>query len=136
MFELTHHQSAGGSSVDLYSYAWHDDPIVTGFSADSGAVGSGFDPQYGGANFSFLAGRVGCGGLKASAELTCMQNVPAGALENALSRYLVSEQEPSIAFTPVVDGVLTFANYTERAMEGKVAKRVRRLATTRPQRGS
>lgn len=54
-----------------------------------------------------------------------MQNVPAGTLENTLSAYLVSEDEPSISFTPVVDGVLTFENYTERAMAGQVAQLVR-----------
>lgn len=111
--------------MDIYSYAWRDDPIVTGFSADSGSAASQLNPQYGGANFSFLANMVGCGGLKASAELTCMQNVPAGTLENTLSAYLVSDEEPSISFTPVVDGVLTFENYTERAMAGEVAQRVR-----------
>lgn len=123
--ELMFFQSAGGSSVDIYSYAWRDDPIVTGFAADSGSAASQLLPQYGGANFSFLASKVGCGGLKASAELTCMQNVPAGTLENTLSAYLVSEQEPSISFTPVVDSILTFENYTERALAGQVAQRVR-----------
>lgn len=109
----------------MYSYAWAEDPIVTGFAADSGSAASQLDPPYGGANFSFLASKVECGGLKASAELTCMQNVPAGTLENALSAYLVSDDEPSISFTPVADGVLTFANYTERAMAGQVAQRAR-----------
>lgn len=53
-----------------------------------------------------------------------MQNVPAGTLENVLSAYQASEDEPSISFTPVVDDVLTFANYTQRAVDGKVAQRV------------
>jgi len=117
-------QSAGGSSVDLYSYAWHEDPIVTGFSADSGAASNRYAPQYNGANFTFLAGKVGCGGLKASAELTCMQNVPAGTLENVLSLYQAGDEEPSLVFTPVIDGVLTFENYTERAEAGLVADAV------------
>ncbi|KAI6818296.1 chlorogenic acid esterase precursor [Hortaea werneckii] len=116
-------QSAGGASVDIYSYAWHEDPIVTGFSADSGTVGiagrgSGSDSS----NFTYLAGLVGCGNLSASAELNCMRNVPAGTLENTLSAYLVSDAEPSISFSPVVDDVLVFSDYAERAASGQVAQ--------------
>lgn len=108
----------------MYSYAWHQDPIVTGLAADSGSANNRFDPQNGAGNFSFLASKVGCRGLKASAELTCMQNVPAGTLENVLSSYQASDEEPSISFTPVVDGVLTFENYTQRASDGQIAQRV------------
>lgn len=119
-------QSAGGSSVDIYSYAWYEDPILSGLIADSGAVGDGYDGTYQGGNFSYLAGLVGCSGLSdsPSAELTCMQNVPSGTLENALSTYQISDQEPSISFTPVADGTHVFANYTERAMAGQVAQLV------------
>lgn len=120
--ELTFLQSAGGGSVDIYSYAWRDSPIVAGFSADSGSAANRANPQYGGTNFTFLADQVGCGGLKASAELTCMQNVPAGTLENALSAYQASDEEPSMSFTPVTDGVLVFENYTQRALDGEVAQ--------------
>lgn len=91
------------------------------------------NPQYNGANFTFLASKVGCGGLKASAELSCMQNVPAGTLENVLSLYQAQDAEPPISFTPVVDSVLTFANYTERAAAGKVADGV---CSTRPDQRS
>lgn len=119
-------QSAGGMSVDLYSYAWYKDPILSGLVADSGSVGGGFDPIDHGGNFSYLAGLVGCGGLNdsPSTELTCMQNVPAGTLENVLSSYQASDQQPSVSFGPVADGLHVFANYTERAMTGKVAQTV------------
>lgn len=111
--------------MDIYSYAWHEDPIVTGFSADSGTVGiagrgSGSDSS----NFTYLAGLVDCGNLSASAELNCMRNVPAGTLENTLSAYLVSDAEPSISFSPVVDDVLVFSDYAERAASGQVAQAV------------
>lgn len=108
----------------MYSYAWYEDPIVTGFCADSGSASNRFDSNNGAGNFSFLAGKVGCGGLKSSAELACMQNVPAGTLENVLSSYQASDAEPSISFTPVVDGKHTFENYTQRALGGKIAQRV------------
>lgn len=53
-----------------------------------------------------------------------MRNVPAGTLENTLSAYLVSDAEPSISFSPVVDDVLVFSDYAERAASGQVAQAV------------
>lgn len=108
-------QSAGGASSSYYSYAWRDDPIVTGFIADSGAAGLASGTDYAQSNFTSLAFLVGCGNLSDSATVTCLRNVPAGTLENALST------SDGLDFGPTPDGTVVFANYTERAVQGLVA---------------
>lgn len=61
-----------------------------------------------------------------------MRNVPAGTLENTLSAYLVSDAEPSISFSPVVDDVLVFSDYAERAASGQVAQAVSTRSIYKP----
>jgi hypothetical protein len=73
-------------------------------------------------NFTFLAGLVGCGGLSASAELSCMKGVGATVLKGALSDYVNSKAKPSISFMPVADEKVVFANTTDRALKGLIAK--------------
>lgn len=118
-------QSAGGASVDLFSYAYPDNPIVAGFIADSGAatIITNHDVQH--TNFTFLAGKVSCGGLSPSDELACMRKVDARTLEQTLSNYTSSGVKPTIAFTPIVDEKTVFSNTTARALSGQVAKKVR-----------
>ncbi|KAL3471482.1 Alpha/Beta hydrolase protein [Aspergillus californicus] len=115
-------QSAGAGSVSVYPYGYPDDPIVAGLIADSGGPGivSGSDTAH--TNFTFLAGLVGCDGLGPDDELTCVRGVPAQTLENALSYYIGNDTSPSISFKPVVDDKLAFANWTQRILDGKVAK--------------
>ena len=72
-------------------------------------------------NFTFLAGLVGCGSLEPKPELSCVRNVSAVTLENALSNYLISGVKPSVSFTPVPDNVTIFSNLTDRAVRGLVA---------------
>jgi len=115
-------QSAGGASTSIYGYAWPGDPIVSSLICDSGAaglLGSG-DSQH--TNFTFLAGLVGCGGLDAQTELSCVRNVSATALENALSYYTINGTKPAISFTPFPDNKTAFSNTTDRAVRGLVAK--------------
>ena len=112
-------QSAGAGSVTAYSYAYPENPIVAALIADSGAPGIIDNKDYAHTNFTFLAGRVGCGGLSSTEEISCMRNVSAQTLQAALSTY---SGPPSISFMPSVDNKTVFANWTERALEGKVAK--------------
>jgi carboxylesterase type B len=115
-------QSAGGASTSIYGYAWPDDPIVSSLICDSGAaglLGSG-DNQH--TNFTFLAGLVGCSGLDAQTELSCVRNVSATTLENALSNYSINGTKPAISFTPFPDNKTAFSNTTDRAVRGLVAK--------------
>lgn len=115
-------QSAGAISVDYYNYAWSADPKVSSLIMDSGNtfVLSRSDPTR--SNFTFVASRLGCGGLTPSAELACMRGVDAHVIENFLSGYQQSAATPAIGFTPVADEKVVFSNYTLRASQGHIAK--------------
>ncbi|KAF2717201.1 acetylcholinesterase [Polychaeton citri CBS 116435] len=118
-------QSAGSQAVSFYSFAYPDDPIVTGLIQDSGSAGpirSNSDPCH--TNFTFISESVGCEGLAGDppAQLACMRAVDATTLENFFASYQESGQSPSISFGPVPDGRVVFQNYTQRGLEGKQAK--------------
>ncbi|KAJ4417865.1 hypothetical protein N0V82_005922 [Gnomoniopsis sp. IMI 355080] len=119
-------QSAGATAVDFYQYAYPDDPLVTGLIQDSGtahldilknsAVG-----DY--SSFSLVAANVGCANATSSpaAELECMRGVPAEKLEGFVATYEDGADDPALTFIPLVDGVLVFENYTERAAAGNMS---------------
>jgi hypothetical protein len=78
-------------------------------------------------NFTFVASHVGCGGLNASDELACMRKVPMSKIENFVGQYqdnstLVNPSQPPIMFTPIPDGKVVFANYTDRYGKGCVCE--------------
>jgi carboxylesterase type B len=113
-------QSAGGGSVANYPFAFPEDPIVKGLIADSGAGITSTNPvPY--ANFTFLAGLVGCGDRSPQDELHCVRQIDAVTLVSTLSNYTISGNIPSIAFTPAADGVTVFTNTTERLLQGQLA---------------
>ncbi|KAI3391172.1 hypothetical protein diail_7804 [Diaporthe ilicicola] len=118
-------QSAGSISVDFYSFAYPDDPVVGGFIMDSGTAGLGLsvsDASY--SNFTFVAENVGCDGLGGdpAKELACMRDVDASKIEDFLASYATSGSSPSLGFYPVQDEKIVFFNYTERALQGQQAK--------------
>ncbi|KAJ9635538.1 hypothetical protein H2199_008541 [Coniosporium tulheliwenetii] len=117
-------QSAGAMSVDFYNFAHYDDPIVEGLIMNSGSALvplRSADTSH--SNFSFVASQVGCGNqADAAAELACMRGVPAQTLEQFVGTYQGSGATPGITFAPIADGKVVFDNYTERALEGKLAK--------------
>jgi len=81
------------------------------------------DPRH--SNFTFVAGKFGCGGLDLSAELACMRNVSSIEIENFLKAYGDNGTSPAVSFNPVMDGRTKFANFTERALAGNFTKVVR-----------
>ena len=119
-------QSAGAGSVDYYNFAYPEDPIVTGLIMDSGTALHPTlltnDPTH--TNFTFVAGQLGCGGLNAGAELNCMRNVSFNEIESFLKNYNENGIAPSLNFSPVPDDVVTFSNYTARALAGNYTKLV------------
>ena len=110
--------------MDLYNFAYPDDPIVTGLIMDSGTAQRGSAVDVGYTNFTFVADNVGCTGLagQPTQQLECMRGVDADTIENFFATYQESGDMPAIAFNPRVDGVLVFSNYTERALAGLQAK--------------
>lgn len=95
---------------------------MAGLIADSGGSGIVGGSDSGQTNFTYLAGLVGCKNLGPDDEIACVRKVPAQDLENALSWYSGNDTSLSISFKPVVDNKTAFVNWTQRVLEGKIAK--------------
>lgn len=117
-------QSAGGSSADIFSYAWNFDSLVSGLIVQSGAIGNHQIAGGGGAtNFSYVAEQVGCGGLSKDVELQCMQQANGTAIMEVYNHYNASENGgKSLGFGGMVDEETVFSNWTERRERGLVSK--------------
>ncbi|KAF4464148.1 triacylglycerol lipase v precursor [Fusarium albosuccineum] len=112
-------ESAGGSSVDGYLFAWAKDPIIKGVIADSGnalgIAGAMSDPKNH-STFSTAASSLGCGNLSPGEELECMRRVP----ESKIKTYLQAEigeggaADDGVVFASIPDNVTLFADYPER----------------------
>lgn len=118
-------QSAGSISVDMYNFAYPDDPIVGGFIMDSGTAESGLtsaDSSH--SNFTFVAENVGCDGLSEdpAKELDCMRGVDAIKIKDFIASYAESGASPSLGFNAVPDERVVFSNYTQRALEDQQAQ--------------
>ena len=108
-------QSAGGNAANSYGYAYPEDPIVTGIVAQSGTVSQLNSPNT--TAFTILAKQLGCDGLDAEEELTCMQQAPNDRLHSVIRNGTGVPR-----FSPAVDNVTLFANNTARLESGLVAK--------------
>lgn len=118
-------QSAGGSSVDKYAYAWSDDPLVQGFIADSGVATllgkSAFDTS----NFTYVAQQVGCTQDDPDKAFDCMQKADAQDIISVLNTYNASTNGGrSLSFVPAGDNETSFDNYTSMQSGGKFARLV------------
>ncbi|KJX93199.1 hypothetical protein TI39_contig4368g00003 [Zymoseptoria brevis] len=79
-------QSAGGASVDYYSYAYWQDPLVAGFIAQSGVAKDEGEYDASGSNFTCVASAVGCGDDTTDKDklFKCMQTVDSTAIINTI----------------------------------------------------
>ncbi|KAL4911980.1 Alpha/Beta hydrolase protein [Aspergillus aurantiobrunneus] len=99
-------ESAGGGSVDSYSYAYAEDPIV----------------QVAPSNFTFIAQKLGWP-LDKDEELTCMQSKPWEDIENVINQYNATQNGGrSLSFGPTADGQNVFSDFATRLAAGRVAK--------------
>ena len=119
-------QSAGAAAFDAYTFAWPDDPIITGTMLDSGtAVGQFPTPDNKAqVNFTYVADHVGCEGLgeEPAKQLACMRTVSAARINSFLMDYDDFDPNPSLSFRPVIDEKIVFSNYTKQTEQGKQAK--------------
>jgi cholinesterase len=118
-------ESAGGASVDLYSYIWTKDPIVNGFIASSGTVSMAAKGNRAQQTTSAASGwysftkRLGCGGEEAgAATVECVQKRPMKELLGTTSFGLVG------GFRPSPDGQTIFADTMDRAKKGDFIRKV------------
>ncbi|KAK4444124.1 acetylcholinesterase [Podospora aff. communis PSN243] len=116
-------ESSGAVAMAYYSYTYRDDPILNSLIMDSGNEFIDIltkDPTH--ANFTFMAEQFGCGDLDPGAELSCMRQVNASAMQDFMRAYSDDGKVPIITFSPVVDNRTVFANYTKLEEEGKLGR--------------
>lgn len=119
--------SAGGTQVDKYAYAWAHDPLVTGYICMSGQGEFSADPSDV-SNFTYVAERVGCGGFvdgkdekDYDGEMKCMQEVGADKIIAVLNGYDSRTPENAgrvLNFQPQTDNETSFSNYTDLQVRG------------------
>lgn len=112
-------QSAGAISIDAYSYAWAEDPIVSGFILQSGTLGSG-TPTNSSEPWYWASEKLGCGTADEEQTLACMRSKSFQDILDAMK----PDGNPIPEFIPMVDGKVIFADFEARQREGKFAKKV------------
>jgi len=117
-------QSAGGASVDMYSFAYPQDPIVYGLISESG-VGS--NPSGPPANTSAgwweSSRSLGCGGIEAGqATLPCVRTKTWQQVTDTVPRRGVTANIGAGGFGPTIDNRTVFPDYANRRAQGKFAK--------------
>jgi hypothetical protein len=125
-------QSAGGSSVDYYSYAWVQNPIVSGLISHSGDALSFVPntPEQSAAFFSNVSGSLGCGDATSgdvNAVVSCVRQQTFQTILAAAAKVppAPSPALPQPVFHPTVDNVTVFSDYAARSAAGNFAKLVR-----------
>lgn len=118
-------ESAGASSVDLYAFAWaqpQQDPIVSGFIAQSGSAASPRAPVNDTPWFA-VSSALGCGGAEAGgASVACMRDKSAEAIINTVGK--ISGGSISAGFGPAADEKIVFSDVRNRSASGNFIKKV------------
>ena len=120
-------QSAGGASVDYWSYAWRNDPIVHGLISESGTAQS-FQPNSAAQsaeafyNASILLNCSGTSPYDPSI-LPCVRSKNTTAVLAAFAKVPAPPTHalPAPPFQPTVDNVTVFGNYPALAAAGAFA---------------
>lgn len=120
-------ESAGGGSVDYYSYAWLDDPIVAGFIEQSGTAlafttPASNDTQVDSAWYT-VSQNLGCGNASSDASelLICMRTKDFESIYQALPADAANGM--SGGFFPAPDDTVVFSDYVSRSREGKLIQK-------------
>jgi cholinesterase len=116
-------ESAGGASVDYYSYAWTKDPILSGFIAMSGVTGPIPMIKLQDSKWYNLSDKVGCGG-KANGLRTveCMREQSVSTILKGLGQ--VAGAQALTYFGPTIDEKVVFSDYAKRRAAGHFIKKV------------
>ncbi|KAK4247273.1 Carboxylesterase type B, active site protein [Corynascus novoguineensis] len=100
-------ESAGGASVDHYSFAWSHEPIVSGLIS----IRPSSPPNFG----TNTTAALGCGDAATSdyaTVLTCMQSVPTEVIVSTLVNTI--ESPSRMPYSPTIDDTLVFADPSDR----------------------
>jgi cholinesterase len=114
-------ESAGGGAVDMYSFAFRDDPIVVGLIAQSGSAWTkGIAAKDNDKVWYSTSVKLGCGGVEAGAKTTeCMKGKK---WQDILKQLRNGPRTPGETFGPVFDEKVFFEDYDQRAKQGAFIK--------------
>lgn len=115
-------QSAGGTSIDIHSFAYVDDPIAAGLIMESGTTSIGIYPAETTAeNWYTVTSALGCGDNTTvpATQMACMRTKPTASISGAIP--LVNQPYGSAFFWPTVDEELVFSDYPARLAAGNFA---------------
>ena len=121
-------QSAGGASVDYYSYAWTQDPIVSGLISHSGTVFSFTpnSPELSAKYFYNVSATLGCGtaGDDSKSVVDCVRGKNTSEILKAVALVppAPSQAIPAPVFHPTVDNKTVFADYNTLSSNGNFMK--------------
>jgi carboxylesterase type B len=122
-------QSAGGTSIDYYGFAWTQDPIIAGSIVQSGTSFSFAASSVNESAVSWfnVSGELGCGGSKSNLTevLSCMQIKD---FEDIIAAVQVADAAGlggSVlgSFGPTIDEEVVFSDYDHRARHGQFIQR-------------
>lgn len=116
-------QSAGGSSIDIHSYAYADDQIAAGLIMESGTTSIGvFTAETSAESWHTVTSALGCGDntTAPATQMACMRTKPTASITAAIP--LVNQPYGSAFFWPTIDEKLIFSDYPARLAAGKFAK--------------
>ncbi|PGH26587.1 hypothetical protein AJ80_01716 [Polytolypa hystricis UAMH7299] len=114
-------ESAGAGAVDMWAYAYKDDPIVKALIAQSGAVSvaaaGGGEP---GSSWYNVSEQLGCGGQSAGDEtIECMRGK---SVDELLSITAGFGGVGGVTFFPQADNITVFSDYGDRGESGNFAQ--------------
>jgi len=78
--------------------------------------------NFGHTNFTFVASQLGCKGLDTTTQLNCMRQLPVETIVDFIGHYGDNATTPALAFLPIPDEQVIFANYSDRYAKGLVSK--------------
>jgi cholinesterase len=117
-------QSAGGASVDFYSYAWTKDPIVHGFIPESGTASNRAGSDNSSSSWYAASKVLGCGGEDVGEKsVDCMRSKPFKDILTAIKSVGGGGRGGGMgAFGPKADGKTVFSDYAARRAAGNFIK--------------
>ena len=116
-------QSAGSASIDFYSYAWVDDPIIIGLVMESGTTGLGvYSKNESATSWYNVTSTLGCGDATSNPDslLACMRTKDTTEISDAIP--LSNSGYGAAAFWPTADEMIVFSDYSARSAAGKFIK--------------
>ncbi|KAE8403801.1 Alpha/Beta hydrolase protein [Aspergillus pseudonomiae] len=121
-------QSAGGASVDYYSYIWTEKPLVSGLISHSGTALSfkPNTPEESASYFYHVSRTLGCGNSTTNTNhiIQCLRQQPYKSILKAVAKVPTASSPvlPQPVFHPTVDNITIFDDYAQRSATGNFSR--------------